>query len=180
MLTDLMRVALLITPRDFKDESVAATKQILEKWHVAAIIACYSMGECTGYHGATYRPEINAEKLDPEEYDALVIIDGQGVDLYKLPDYRPLLDTIKLFHSRNKLVAGIGNAVKVLARANIIADAKIALPNADDVRRFVMLYKGVPSRNFVELDKGILTLNTADSEGLAEFGQALVEGLGVK
>lgn len=175
-----MKAAILITPRDFKDESVSTTKRTLEKWHVDTFIACYSMSECTGYHGATYRPDIDASKIHPDDYDALILIDGQGVDLYKLHDYRPLLDTVKLFHMHNKLVAGIGNAVKILARANIISDTKIAFPNIEEVRRLVILYKGVPSKNFVELDKGILTLSTPDPDRLSEFGSALIEGLGVK
>ena len=175
-----MKVALLIPPKDFKDESVSEAKKELEKWHVEAVIACYTNGECVGYHGAAYKTGINAAMLNPEDFDALVLIDGVGVDSYKLYDFRPLLETVRLFASSKKIVAGIGNAVKIIARANVISDARVAHPNIEDVNRLVRLYKGVDSRNYIEFDKNILTLSTPDAEKVNEFTAMLVEKLGVK
>jgi putative intracellular protease/amidase len=175
-----MKVALLIPQRDFKDESVANAKEMLEKWHVDAVIASYYSGECVGYHGATYRPQLNAASLNPQDFDAIIIIDGLGVDTYKLYDFRPLLDTLRLFSSSKKIVAGISNGIKVIARANIIADTKVSIPNNEEVRRLVGLYKGVPSKNYLEFDKGVLTLSIPDPDKVSEFTGLLINKLGVK
>ena len=175
-----MKVAILLPPRDFKDESVSHAMAMLEKWHVSPVITSYASGECIGYHGAAFKTQINAATLDPDEFDAIMIVDGVGVDTYKLYDFRPLLDTLRLFSAKKKIVAGISNGIKVLARANIIADAKVSIPNNDEVRRLVSLYKGVPSKNYIEFDKNILTLSIPDPDKVTEFASVLIEKLGVK
>ncbi len=177
-LTGRMRVAIVIPQRGFKDESLSAVSAMLSKWHVEAVVASYSSGDVTGYHGAVVRPDVNAALVKAADFDALVLIDGPGVDQCALYDFRPLLDTVRMFQMSRKLVAGIGNAVKIIARANVIANTKIAAPRDVEAKRLATLYKGVLTANHLEFDKGILTLN--DPEKAEEFASRLIERLGVK
>lgn len=173
-----MRVALLIAPKDFKDESVSNIKMMLEKWDIETVITSYATHDCVGYHGAVYTPDLNAAKVVPSDYDALVLIDGKGVDSYKLYDFRPLLDLVKLFQMKGKLICSIGNATKIVARANVIAQTKIAMPSDEEARRLIILYHGTPSKEEMESDKNIMTLSSSDKA--LGFADMILGKLGVK
>lgn len=173
-----MKVAILIPPKDFKDESVSAAKLMLEKWNVQPVITSYSNKECVGAHGAVYKPDLNTGRLLPSEFDGIILIDGAGIDSYKLYDFRPLLDIVKLFSDQKKPVCAVGNAMKIVARANIIQNVKIAMPKDDESKRLVLLYRGVPSENELEFDKNVLTLNNPGM--IDEFTTRLLEHLGAK
>lgn len=173
-----MKVAMLIAPKDFKDESVSKAKLMLEKWGIEVSITSYSTHDCVGYHGAVYKPDLNAARIDPESFDALILVDGSGVDEYKLYDFRPLLDTVKLFSMRNKPIAAINNAIKIVARANIINNVKIAMPKDEETRRLIQLYHGTPSKNEIEVDKMIFTLSNPDK--VYDFADLIVSKLGAK
>jgi putative intracellular protease/amidase len=173
-----MKVALLVSPKDFKDESVSKLKLMLEKWNINVVVTTYSARECVGYHGAVYRIDTDASTILPEDYDALILIDGKGVDTYKLYDFRPLLDMIKLFYIRGKIIGAIENSIKELSRANVISGVKISAPKDTETMRLVQLYHGSPSKNPVEFDKNLLTIG--DNGNTLDFADALLEKLGVK
>ena len=173
-----MKVVLLIPPKDFKDETVSMAKLLFEKWGITPVIASYSNKECTGSHGAVYMPELNATKLNAQDYDAIVLVDGEGVDSYKLYDFRPLTDLVKNFAVSNKIIAALGNAIKIVSRANVIADRSIAAPDDEETRRLIRIYRGEESNNEVEFDGNILTAKSADYT--QEFLDTLLAKLGAK
>lgn len=174
----MMRVAIIIPQRGFKDESLRAATDLLGKWHVEAVIASYSSGDSVGYHGAVVKPAMSAALVKSSDFDAILLIDGPGVDQYALYDFRPLLDTIRHFSMNGKAIAGIGNAIKILARANVVADTKIASPKEDETKRLAVLYKGILTNSYLEQDKNILTLNAP--EKVDELIDRLLVKLGVK
>jgi len=173
-----MKAAIVVPPRDFRDESVSKLKMMMEKWGIDPVITSYSTHDCVGTHGAVYKPAMNASAINPDDFDAIVLIDGKGVDEYKLYDFRPLLDTVKLFSMRNKVIAGMGNSIKIIARANIITNVKIAIPREQDTSRLVILYHGTPAKGEMESDRNILTLSNA--ERIMEFSDMLLKKLGAK
>ncbi len=173
-----MRVAILVSPKDFKDESLSNLKLMLDKWGVESVITSYSTHELVGYHGAVYNADINAAKITPYDFDAIVLVDGKGVDEYKLYDFRQLLDTIKLFSIQKKMIAAIGNSIKIIARANIISNVKIAMPKDEDTQRLIILYHGTPSKEDPQFDNNILTLG--DSDKVMSFSDLLLKKLGAK
>lgn len=173
-----MKVAILVPPKDFKDESLSNLKLMLDKWGVGLVLTSYSTHELVGYHGAVYNADINAAKIAPGDFDALILVDGKGVDEYKLYDFRQLLDTVKLFYEKKKIVAAIGNSMKIIARANIISGVKIATPKDEETSRLVILYHGIPSKEELEFDKNILTLSNNDK--IINFSDLLLKKLGAK
>lgn len=173
-----MRIALLIPPRDFRDETVSSAKLILEKWGIPPTIVGLTAGVCFGTHGASYKPETNISKLNPEEFDALVLVDGVGVDSYKLYDQRPLLDLVKRFVMSKKVIAAMGNSVKIIARANAINDTRVAAPEDEETQRLIRIYRGIASLNPTEFDKNILTAK--DSESTEQVITTLLDKIGAK
>lgn len=173
-----MKVAVIIPPKDFKDETLSMAKLLFDKWEVKSVISSYTSSPCTGLHGAVYMPEINASKIEPQDYNAILLIDGSGIDSYKLYDFRPLLDLLKNFAASGKIVGAIGNAVKVLSRANIIAETKVAAPQDEESQRLVRLYKGINSQHDVEIDRNIITARSSDQA--ETFVSTFLDALGAK
>ncbi len=156
-----MQVAILIAPRDFKDETVSKLNLFFDKKDIGSRIASFSLRDCTGYHGAVVKPKIELRDIEPMSYDVLLLVDGPGVDSLKLYDQRPLLDLTKAFHESGKIVAGVGNGVKIIARANILKDTKVAQPDPE-TEKLVKLYRGVPVNDYLVFDNKILTLSDPD------------------
>ena len=173
-----MRVAVVIPQRGFKDESLKAMVGPLGKWNVDAVVASYSSEDAVGYHGAVVKPKMSAALVKSQDFDAILLIDGPGVEQYTLYDFRPLLDTVRHFAVNGKIVAGIGNAVRIMARANIIAGIKVSVPKDEETKRLAVLYKGVLTSNYMESDRNILTLNEPDKAN--ELADMLLAKLGAK
>src|SRR5437660_32809 len=154
-----MKVLIIIPPKDFRDETVGLAKLLLGKWGLSPVIASYitASKECIGYHGAAYKIDINPTNLTSQGFDAMLLVDGPGVETYKLYDFRPLLDLVKDFSTNNKIVAAIGNSIKVLARANVIANRKVAAESDEESKRLVRIYRGSESGSDVESDRNLLT-----------------------
>lgn len=165
-----MKVAILIAPRDFKDETVSHLQLLFGKKDIESQVVSLTTKPCTGYHGAIIKPQADARMMEAGTFDVLLIADGPGVESLKLYDHRPLLDLIKAFHDNNKRVAGIGNGIRAVARANIIKDTRIAKTD-DETEKLVRLYRGKPSEDFVVSDRNIITATDADN--IPDFVSAL-------
>lgn len=175
-----MKTLIIIPPRDFRDETVAMVRLMLGKWGITPVIASYTKEgkECVGAHGATYLPDVNATKLTSEGYDSLIIIDGPGIERYKLEEFRPLTQLITDFVDNKKIVAALGNSVKVVARANVITDRKIAAPKDEEIAKMIRIYHGKESENEMEYDRYLLTARS--NIKLDAFLNLMLEKMGVK
>ncbi len=156
-----MKFAIFIAPKDFRDETVAMLKTFFDKWGIQYSIASYANKECVGYHGAIYKPDLNAARISPMDFDGIVLVDGKGFDDYRLFEYRPLLDTITLFNERGKYIGAISNSIKAVARANVIKDKKVSMPQDEETKRLIMLFHGIPSEENIEVAKNIITIRAS-------------------
>lgn len=173
-----MRCLVFIAPREFRDETLSTVQMFFSKWGIEGITTSYSDKECSGSHGSVCRPGINAAKVTSQGYDSLLITDGTGIETYKLYDYRPLLDMIFNFHHDRKPICAIGNGVKALARANVIKDRKIAVPNDQSTKSLVLLFRGLPSQEEMEMQDNICTIR--DASVLESAMPRWISSLGVK
>jgi transcriptional regulator GlxA family with amidase domain len=169
-----VRVAVIVPP-NFKDETVSALGLFLAKNGMVAEISGFSSKACRGCHGATVRPEKAVADVDPASISAIVIADGPGMDDLRLYDYRPLLNLLRALSERNRLIVGIGNGIKAIARANVIRDANVARVDSD-VANLVRLYHGTITDDYLVLDKNILTLS--DSNRIDELVARMAKELG--
>ena len=156
---DLMRAAIVIAPKDFRDETVARAKLMFERWGVTPVIVGLVPRECVGSHGAIYKPDINLNKVSSADFDVLFIVDGPGIDTYRLYELMPLLDLIRAFTIDNKIVAVVNNAAKMIAKANIITGRKVSIPKDTEVVNLVKLYKGVVSEEEMECGTNVMSLS---------------------
>ncbi len=173
-----MRIAIVIPPKDFRDETLKDALLMLRKWNVRADITSYSKSSCTGSHGMSVVPDINTARVHSDDYDGIVFLDGPGVDQYRLFDFRPLLDTTRVFAGKGKIVAAVGNGIKVIAHTNIINGVKIAEAPDKETSDMVRLYKGVSTRREVMSDRNIITAKGYGN--VMEFIDAILVAAGLR
>lgn len=173
-----MKAAIVITPKDFRDETVARAMVMFKKWNVEPVVVGFTQKECIGTHGAAYKPDINVAKIKSSEFGVMLLVDGLGVESYKLYDLLPLLEIIKSFSSEGKVVAAVNNSVKIIARANIIAGTKVSIPKDQEIERLVKLYKGIVSDKEMECESNVMSLS--DYTKTDEFVGSILDRLGVR
>jgi putative intracellular protease/amidase len=172
-----MKFAIFIAPKDFKDETVSMLKTMFDKWGIEYSIASYANKDCVGYHGAVYKPDMNAAKISPNDFDGILLVDGKGFEDYRLFEYRPLLDTLIIFNERGKYIGAINNSIKAVARANIIKNKKVAMPQDEEMRRLILLFHGIPSEENIEISGNLVTIK--NSTALEVPLRTLLQSLGV-
>jgi protease I len=172
-----MKFLVFIAPNNFKDESLSMIKTFFDRWGVEYKITSFSNKDCIGWHGAVCKPDVNAALVQSSDYDGIMIVDGRGIEDYKLFEYRPLLDILLQFNEKNKMIGAVNNAIKVVAKANIIKDKKIATPDEQELKRLVLLYHGIPSDNGLEVSGNIITIK--ESIGLEVPLQEMLQHIGV-
>lgn len=159
-----MKFLIFIAPKDFKDETVSIFKLFLNKFDVEYLITSYSTKKCTGIHGVVYEPQINTNLVDVSRFDGIIIIDGLGLEIYKLYEFRPFLDLLLKFNKMNKYIVAIDNAVKILAKANIVRNKKISVnENNRELKNFILLFHGIASNKDIEIDKNLITIKDSDN-----------------
>lgn len=109
---------LIISQRNFNDTEYSVTKQTLEDNEIKVKVSSITREEAVGMDGLRVVPETTVRETNPNEHDGLIIIGGSGSP--SLMDYPEVLQRIRDFHERNKLVAAICLAPVVLARAGVM------------------------------------------------------------
>jgi len=156
-----MRMLIFIPPKDFQDETLSMLKLFFDKWGIEYALTSYAKGECVGKHGAVVKPDLHASTADSSEYDGIIIVNGDGIDEYKLYEFRPLLDMLLLFDKNAKQIWAIGNGIKVVARANVVKGRKLAVDKNAETLRLVSLFHGEPSNADFEIDRNIVSIKAA-------------------
>lgn len=173
-----MKVAIIVPPKNFSDETLSALLLVFRKWNVDVIISSYTTSECVGLHGAVYKPSINTAKLNPSDYSALLLVDGPGVESYRLQDFKPMIDLTKQFITQGKIVGAVGNAVKIFIRANGFTSGRISSQDSDEVKGFAITSRYIVTDRNVEVYKNLVTAR--NSRSAIEFADAILVKLDVK
>ena len=171
-----MRFLIFIPPKDFKDESLSMVKLFFDKWGIHDMVTSYSSADAVGLHGAVVRPDINTSRVNYDEYDGIVLIDGTGSDDYKLYDYRPLLDLMLMLNQKKRYIISINNTAKIPARANIVNNVRISTDD-EESKRLVRLFHGVPSEKPLEMNGNLITIR--NSKDIEESMQVILERIGI-
>ena len=123
------------------------------------------------------KPDVHGAKISTADYSALVIIDGEGMDGFKIFEYRPMLDMVLQFNNARKPIIAIGNAIKIPARANVITGRKVSVTRDAETNRQLMLFHGIPSREPFEVAENLATVG--DSSNLAHSLPKILEMVGM-
>jgi len=116
------KVLFIITPLNFRDEELFEPKKILEESGIKTTVSSVERNECIGMLGARVTPEKVVREVNPDEYDAVVVVGGSGSP--RLADYPEVLVLLRRFAEKNKLIAAICLGPTVLAKAGILKGHK--------------------------------------------------------
>ncbi len=168
-----MRVLVFIPPAEYKDDALKLATLFMEKWGIAYDLSSYHTGECRGSQGHITKVRINTKDARPSDYGAFVIIGGDGIDKYKLPEFRPLIDMVIKFSNENKKICAIGSGIKIIPRANIIKGKRIVSNQNGSIAQNVSLFHGIPSDKPFEIQGNITTISDKEvsfiEQGLEGF-----------
>lgn len=167
------KILFIIAKQNFRDEELTTPKQILDREGAKTTVASISTDEAMGMLGLRIIPDITISDVNPNDFDALVIVGGTGSP--KLAEYPEVLNIIKRFYEQGKLIAAICVAPYILARANIIKGKEVTAYPADfvlaEIRRSGATYIKKP----VVVDGKLVTADGPNSA--KEFGECIIKVL---
>lgn len=175
-----MKMLIFIPPSHFKDDSLNMAKLFFDKWGIDYVISSYTSHECIGSQGSVQKPDINTNNVIVSNYDGILIIGGEGIEKYRLNDFRPFLDTLLRFNNEKKRICAIGNSVRTIAKSNIIKNKKIAGTTDKTSKDLVLLFRGILSDEPFEISDNILTISDREYSDLESGMIALISQLGLK
>lgn len=112
------RVAYLIE-EGFEDlEFWVPLMRLREEGARVTVVGSGSADRYQGKHYLQATPDVRAEQVSPDDFDALVVPGGWAPD--KLRRYPAILDLVRGVHQQGKIVASICHAGWVLASAGIV------------------------------------------------------------
>ena len=172
-----MKALVFVTQKDFKDESLSAIRKSLQKWDVKVDVACTRKGEVYGYHGAACPVDTTLLEVSASDYACIILIDGPGISSLS-GEMRQVSETVRNFYSTGKVVCGINNAIRIIAKSNIIKGKEISEPKDNETASIVGLYGGVLTKGKVENDSGIITAGNPDEA--SEFADVILKAIKAK
>lgn len=165
----MAKVLLIIPPEQFRDEELFETKEELERAGCQTVIASTIAGACAGMLGGRASSDLTLNRVQPDDYEAVVFIGGLGSRLYFHNEKAWQL--AQEMHRRGKLVAAICLAPVILANAGLLAGKKatVAGSEANTIESRGAQYTGAG----VTVDGQIVTGNGPKSARL--FGRRIGE-----
>ncbi len=113
------KALMVISPTDFMDSELFEPKAILEASGVIVTVASTTKETAKGMLGGTYTPDITINQASADNYDALIIVGGNGVpgSLWYNDDLHEL---IRETNFQSKIVSAICVAPVTLSKAGIM------------------------------------------------------------
>ncbi len=115
---NMVKVLMLIAQRNFNDTEFSVTKKTLEQREIKVTVSSITTDDAVGMEGLRVKPNTALREANPNDYDAFVIIGGSGSP--RLMDYPEIIDRVRRFDEREKVIAAICLAPMVLAKAGIL------------------------------------------------------------
>lgn len=116
-------VALVIAPKDFRDEELFVPLEALQKAGFLTVVASTKTGQAVGMLGGTVTPEKTIDHLRSGELAGIIVVGGGGSPEY-LWENKPLHALLRNTAAVNKPVAAICLSPAVLAKAGLLKGKK--------------------------------------------------------
>lgn len=168
------KVLMIIAPKDFRDEEFREPKAVLEEKGVKVTVASTATGTAKGMFGMQVIPDITVDKVNPAEFDAVVVVGGSGSQTY-LWNNLQVHKIVQSLHQQGGLVTAICISPVVLAKAGILEGKKVTVfrtaTTLNELEKVGALISDAP----VMVDGKIIT--GKGPEAAREFGQKIAESL---
>ena len=118
-----MKVLMVIAPKGYRDEEFSKSAEVFEKSGVAYDVASTAAGDCEGMMGSVQNASLAVADAKEADYDALVICGGIGARDF-LWTHEPLIELVKQFNAKGKVIGAICLAPVILAYARVLDSIK--------------------------------------------------------
>lgn len=165
------RVVMIIAPQNFRDEELFEPKQLLAEKGAEVKIASASLEIAGGMLGAEIQPDVLISDIDPDQWDAIILIGGTGASRYweDTSVHSLLNEAVK----QNKIVGAICIAPVTLANAGILSGKRATVHVSE---RQKLTDKGADcTLKDVQRDGNIIT--ASGPPAAKGFGEAIAEAL---
>ena len=168
------KILMIIAQKDFRDEEFREPKAILEKEGIKVTVASTATGTAKGMFGMQVTPDTTIDKVNPAEFDAVVVVGGSGSQTY-LWNNLQVHKIVQSLHQHGGLVAAICISPVVLARAGLLKGKKVTVfrtaTTLNELKKVGALISDAP----VVVDGRIITGKGPEAAG--EFGQKIAESV---
>lgn len=171
-----MKALFIIAQKDFRDEELFETKDVLNRKGIESDVASVTTNIARGMLGGSITPNLAVRDAKESDYSALIVVGGSGSP--ELANHREVLELIKQFFQKNKLIAAICLAPMVLAKAGVLKDIKATVWNASSYQDSVKVLQAGRAKFATEVlvkDKNIIT--AFGPEQAEKFGEMIVKSL---
>ncbi|HDN83055.1 MAG TPA: DJ-1/PfpI family protein [Candidatus Altiarchaeales archaeon] len=167
-------ILVVIAPKNFRDEEYSIPRKLFEEMGAEVTVASTSKETAVGMLGLKVKPDLTLAEVDPDKYDAIVIVGGTGSRQY-LWNNEKLIAIVQKMYAKHKVIAAICLSPVVLSQAGILnGKNSTVFPDKEAIN---LLRKG----NSTFIDEGVVVdgnIITSQSPKFAyEFGEKVAEKL---
>ncbi|WP_300370491.1 DJ-1/PfpI family protein [Brachyspira sp.] len=161
----------VMSGQNFQDEEYFESKKIFESAGYKTKVSSTFIGTAQGKLGGMTNIDLLFSEVDAVEFDAIIFIGGIGcITLWD--DWRTQ-GLAKLFLDNQKIVAGIGSGIVIMANAKILEGVNVTCISADESH--VRHGNANVVKDNIVVSGNIITANGPDSS--KEFANAVLEVL---
>jgi len=171
--TDLAgrKAVFVIAAEGFGYRELAGPSELLRERGCAVTIACSTLDPARSTDGTYVRPDVLLKNVKADAFDAIVFVGGVGAKEYFEDETAFAL--ARDAESRQKILAAIGIAPAILARAGVLVGKHASSWRS---QRLTMIHRGARWLDAPLFQDG--NILTANRPGVAErFGEALARAL---
>jgi protease I len=165
------RVVMIIAPQNFRDEELLEPKRILTEKGAEVKVASASLEIAGGMLGAEIQPDMLISDIEPDRWDAIILVGGTGASRYweDTSVHFLLNEAVK----QNKIVGAICIAPVTLANAGILSGKRATVSLSEKQK---LTDKGAQyTLQDVQRDGNIVT--ASGPPAAKGFGEAIAEAL---
>jgi protease I len=169
----MAKVLMVIAQQGFRDEELLVTKEVLKTEGHDIKIASLTRGKARGMLGAEVMPDLAAHEANPDFFDAIVIIGGQGA--MKLAESEDVIRLVQGAFQQGKVLAAICIGPVTLARAGVLSGKRATVFKSPEGIRALRDGRALYTGEDVAVDERLVTACGPHVAG--EFGRKLCEML---
>lgn len=166
------RVLMVIAPENFRDEELFHTREELERTGASVTIASTKKKRVKGMLGASVVPDLELDRVEVGDYDAVVFVGGIGASAYF--DNDSALSIARDATEKGKKVCAICIAPVILANAGVLKGRKATVWDGE-YRRMLEGGGATYTSRSVVVDGNFIT--AIGPQAAREFGRTLAKQL---
>jgi SagB-type dehydrogenase family enzyme len=159
------KVLLVVPAANFRDEELFETQRVLNEAGIASVVASSKIGPLQGMLGGLVASEVVLDKVQVEDYDAVVFIGGSGAaEFFADP---AALDIARRAAAGRKVIAAISVAPAILANAGVLKGVRAT----GFINQREMIRKGGAKYTGAAIERDGLIITASDPSVVVPFAR---------